>query len=216
MLDDFSHQIRQVAGPIKLNAELLRERLVGIESDPAIRTAIDTIEKKADKLLSGVRDLASALEPTIFELDPMIRGLWRTLRAERLDLQVTYRSTLRSPVHIHAVRPFVASAIKNVIDNAVEAMEEKGHLEIILRGHPGRRDLVDLQITDSGPGVNTTELERVWEYKYSTKPMGQGYGLWRTRQVMEQLGGRAVIDGSGSKGTTVVLTLPRVGSRHAA
>ena len=206
LVEDFSHQMRKVAGPIKLNAELLRERLRTLGIDDTALLTIGEIEARAEELMEGIRNLATDLEPTTFDLETLVLGLARGLRAQFPDLEIVYSNELGRPVYLEAVRPFLAAAIRNVVDNGIEAMGRAGVLGIVLDNDP--EDGVQLRVSDSGPGIAVERQGEVWDREVSTKESGQGYGLWRTRQVIEQLGGEASIGKSDAEGTTIVLRLP--------
>lgn len=62
----------------------------------------------------------------------------------------------------------------NIIDNAVDAMNENG--EIILRTYAQDNHVV-VEITDNGPGIPESILPRIYEPFFTTKPPGQGTGL---------------------------------------
>ncbi|MDZ7957959.1 MAG: ATP-binding protein [Aulosira sp. DedQUE10] len=62
----------------------------------------------------------------------------------------------------------------NLIDNAIDAMDEKGLLEIVTIQHSDR---IDVQITDSGSGIPPEIKSRIFEPFFTTKPVGKGSGL---------------------------------------
>jgi signal transduction histidine kinase len=62
----------------------------------------------------------------------------------------------------------------NLIDNAVDAMQEQGTLRVGIR-HEG--DAVLVTIGDSGPGIPPDAARQIFEPFYTTKPMGEGTGL---------------------------------------
>lgn len=62
----------------------------------------------------------------------------------------------------------------NLIDNAIDAMDGKGTLEITTH-HKG--DLVRIEITDSGSGIPAEVQTRIFEPFFTTKPVGKGSGL---------------------------------------
>lgn len=62
----------------------------------------------------------------------------------------------------------------NLIDNAIDAMEEKGVLEIATTHH---EDHIQVHITDSGPGIPPEVRSRIYEPFFTTKPVGKGSGL---------------------------------------
>ncbi|MBE9210822.1 cyclic nucleotide-binding domain-containing protein [Nostoc sp. LEGE 06077] len=62
----------------------------------------------------------------------------------------------------------------NLIDNAIDAMENKGVLEIITLLHSDR---IEVQIIDSGSGIPPEIQSRIFEPFFTTKPVGKGSGL---------------------------------------
>jgi signal transduction histidine kinase len=62
----------------------------------------------------------------------------------------------------------------NLIDNAIDAMDEKGVLEIATIYHSDR---IEVQITDSGSGIPPEIQSRIFEPFFTTKPVGKGSGL---------------------------------------
>jgi len=62
----------------------------------------------------------------------------------------------------------------NLIDNALDAVSDSGHVEVTARSE-GRRVVV--QIVDDGPGIPGDIKERIFEPFFTTKPVGEGTGL---------------------------------------
>ncbi|OUL17486.1 ATP-binding protein [Nostoc sp. 106C] len=62
----------------------------------------------------------------------------------------------------------------NLIDNAIDAMEDKGVLEIVTIHHSDR---IEVQIIDSGSGIPPEIQSRIFEPFFTTKPVGKGSGL---------------------------------------
>jgi signal transduction histidine kinase len=62
----------------------------------------------------------------------------------------------------------------NLIDNAIDAMNEKGILEIVTINH---RDRIEVQIIDSGTGIAPEIQSRIFEPFFTTKTVGKGSGL---------------------------------------
>jgi two-component system sensor histidine kinase RegB len=75
-----------------------------------------------------------------------------------------------------------------------------------------------LTVEDSGEGMPVEVLSRVGEPFFTTKAPGEGMGLglFLTRAVLEQLGGRMVLRSKPGEGTTVVLAWPAGGLRQSA
>jgi signal transduction histidine kinase len=62
----------------------------------------------------------------------------------------------------------------NLIDNALDAVPEKGLVEVTAKRERG---CVVVRVVDNGPGIPTTVRERIFDPFFTTKPMGQGTGL---------------------------------------
>jgi signal transduction histidine kinase len=62
----------------------------------------------------------------------------------------------------------------NLIDNAIDAMNETGILEIVTINH---RDRIEIQIIDSGTGIANEIKSRIFEPFFTTKTVGKGSGL---------------------------------------
>jgi signal transduction histidine kinase len=64
--------------------------------------------------------------------------------------------------------------LTNIIDNAVQAMDGKGRLEVAVRR---LGEEVEIRIADSGPGIPTAIAQQVFDPFFTTKPQGVGTGL---------------------------------------
>jgi len=98
----------------------------------------------------------------------------------------------------------------NLVDNALDAIPQVGHIEISARRD---RDSVVVQIIDNGPGIPDDLRERVFEPFFTTKPFGQGTGLGLdiTRRLVHRHDG--VIDVESVPGRTAFrVTLPLAGA----
>jgi PAS domain S-box-containing protein len=95
--------------------------------------------------------------------------------------------------------------VMNLATNAREAMPEGGRLEIEVSEVD---DLVVLQVTDSGHGMDERTRERAVEPFFTTKPSGTGLGLATTYGVVTQLGGVFGLRSAPGEGTTVTVQLP--------
>jgi C4-dicarboxylate-specific signal transduction histidine kinase len=99
--------------------------------------------------------------------------------------------------------------ILNLILNAVEAMGsvEAGPRDLLLSTEPDRRGVL-VAVRDSGPGIDPTHPERVFEAFYTTKSTGVGMGLSICRSIVNAHGGRLWADVNVPRGAVFQFTLP--------
>jgi signal transduction histidine kinase len=68
---------------------------------------------------------------------------------------------------------------------------------------------VVVSVQDSGPGLKTESLDRLFDAFYTTKPNGMGMGLSICRSIIEAHGGRVWATPSLPQGAVFHFTLPR-------
>lgn len=108
----------------------------------------------------------------------------------------------------------------NMIFNAIEAMPSGGELHVTTRKGDAQKakklglvhfaDTVEIIFTDTGCGIPTENLERLFEPFFSTKEEveGVGLGLWISYGIIQKHKGTIEVDSEVRKGTTFTITLP--------
>jgi PAS domain S-box-containing protein len=107
----------------------------------------------------------------------------------------------------------LTAALFNIIENAVDACVEdrsRASHRITLRVD-GQPDHVDFEIADDGIGMPPEIREHIFDLFYSSKGQaGTGLGLFITRQVIQQHGGRIEVESAVGQGTRFRVRLPRL------
>jgi two-component system NtrC family sensor kinase len=94
--------------------------------------------------------------------------------------------------------------------NGVDAMEDRGTLTVRTGPSPGHADEVLIEVADTGHGIAATDLPKIFEPFYTTKPPGRGTGLGLSicYGIVEQHLGRIEVDSEPGRGTTFRVYLP--------
>lgn len=103
-------------------------------------------------------------------------------------------------------RDALASALRNLIDNAGQACNGTGSLciEAMMQG----AETLVLRFTDDGPGVPENLRETIFEPFFTTRMGGSGLGLAVTQAVVRAHGGEITLESGRELGSTFVVTLP--------
>ena len=160
----------------------------------------------------GLVDIAEGKSPTmIVELhspaeifDQVVRPFLslRSRRRPELKLETDIPADL-PPIYIDRVAFF--RALSNVLHNAFKFTRE-GSVRVSAYEEG---ELVTFAISDTGPGIPEGELPSIGRYRFrgsrSSDQMGQGIGLWVTRQLTEAMGGTFRVESQVGVGSTFYL-----------
>jgi signal transduction histidine kinase len=143
-------------------------------------------------------------------------GIEDTLRlfSHRLKQGIEVQRSYHQPIaQIHAYGSELNQVWTNLIDNAIDAMEGKGVLQIITSQH---QNFVQVEIIDSGSGIPPEIRSRIFESFYTTKPVGKGTGLGLdiTRRIVENRHQGAITVESKPGETRFSICLPIAKGNH--
>jgi signal transduction histidine kinase len=105
----------------------------------------------------------------------------------------------------------MTQALINIVTNSLHAMEEGGNLT--LRAERDRKDWVRITISDTGTGIPEEQIEKIFDYSYTTREKGLGLGLPIVHKIVEEHGGRIRVESKVGQGTMVFVFLPIKGPR---
>ena len=118
---------------------------------------------------------------------------------------------------LHADADQLERVVVNVVQNAYEALEERGRVRVALRrgaaGSLGDGG-VEIQVDDDGPGMSDDTLERAFIPFYTTKERGTGLGLALCERLIRAQGGTIQLRSRPGEGTSVLIRMP-LEAKHA-
>ncbi len=128
-----------------------------------------------------------------------------SLRRQQVEL-VTEAAAGLPDVHVDPAK--IRQVLVNLIQNAAEAMQERGgRITVRASGFPAENAVV-IAVEDNGPGIAADQLGNVFEPFFTTKFTGTGLGLAISKSLVEQHGGRIEVTSEPGVGTSFLLILP--------
>jgi two-component system, OmpR family, phosphate regulon sensor histidine kinase PhoR len=211
-----SHELRTPLTAIKGFTETLEE-----DADPDATHYLGIIKRNTDRLINIINDLLllSQLEETGMKLEiekvalgDLIENVVRVF-----DQPVREKGLALSVLVDEKLPPIIGDAFKleqlliNLLDNAIK-YTEAGEIHIAAR--PGDSESVIVEVQDTGIGIPSDDLPRVFERFYvvdksrSKKVGGTGLGLSIVKHIVLLHNGKINLRSSLGKGTTVTVRLP--------
>ena len=152
------------------------------------------------------------------QLDELLDRSVSTCAAQIAQAEVEVSIDVEAEVPLVADGDLMASALSNVVRNAVEAMQESDGARRCLALSVRRASLrcpdgeladrVVLSVADTGPGVAPETIERMFNPFFTTRRTGTGLGLAIVHRIVDAHGGHIRIQSKRHKGTVVVVELP--------
>jgi two-component system sensor kinase FixL len=104
----------------------------------------------------------------------------------------------------------VQQVLHNLMRNAIEAMQEMTRRELTVRTHQLDNETVQVDVSDTGPGIAPEIAEQLFQPFITTKRQGMGVGLSISRTIIEAHGGRLWTEPNPGGGAIFRLTLKAI------
>jgi len=208
LLSGVAHQIRTPLNVMTLQLELLRQDVEG-GRDPASR--ISRVSQEISRLAKAIDALMRFMRPEQLKCEDLaVNDLLREIASQitRPDIRVEYQLDNTIPI-IKADRDLLSEALRNMINNGVEAMPQGGVMTLST-AHCDGEGGVEIDIRDCGAGISKENLERIFNLYFTTKEGGSGLGLSLALRAIDLHGGSVNVESKPGVGTTFKIQLPRV------
>jgi PAS domain S-box-containing protein len=219
---DFNNLLTIIMGRIQL-------QLMRLPAAHPMRRDLELMQSTAERAATLTRQLLAfsrqqILQPQVLDLNALVHEISQLLRrliGEDIALVTVLDPTLGQ---VRADPGQLGQVLLNLAINARDAMPRGGQLTLETanvaweeddereapRIPPGR--YVQLRVSDTGVGMDTTVQAHLFEPFFTTKEVGKGTGLGLATVygIVTQSGGYIAVDSALGRGTTFTLSLPRV------
>jgi signal transduction histidine kinase len=210
-----SHELRTPLTAIKGHVDALRDGLI---DDPELeRQSLDVVAAETmrlERLVGDVLDLAKlnahrfTVHTQEVDMGRLVEQAYASFGEEARGREIDYRLSgeTEAPT-IVTDGDRVLLVISNLLANAFRWTPDGGTIELASTTVNG---IVNVDVTDTGPGIGQDELERIFVPFISRDNHGTGLGLPIARELAHALGGRIELDSTVGEGSRFRLVLPAV------
>ena len=213
-----AHEIKNPLNSIALRLEVLRARVAGETTDDVDEqfAVLSTEVTRLDRVVRTFLDFSRPIDlnPERVDLAELVGDalLFIEPEAENHGIRTSFFRPV-TPIYIEAGRDLLRQAVLNIAGNAVEAMENGGDLTIHIERNEDKCVIV---ISDTGPGIPSDQLGKIFQLYYTTRPHGTGIGLAMAFRAAQLHGGTIEVESEPGKGTEFRMVLPLAGSMETA
>jgi PAS domain S-box-containing protein len=199
-----AHELRNPMAVISGYLTLLSKK-----NDPASQETIRSIANEIDGMNRIIGDLLTFARPAslnrvkITIKDMITSCLAAVLQAKGENSRIETVVKL-SDAEVSVDEVLMRQAVSNLLQNAVEAMPDGGTLTI--EAHVNRD--IKIMIRDTGTGIPSDKLKKIFLPFYTLKDTGVGMGLALVHKIITSHGGRVDVASTVGKGTVFSIILP--------
>jgi PAS domain S-box-containing protein len=220
-----AHEVNQPLAAVVTNANACLHWLAAQpanmgEAQAAAQRIIRDANRASD-VITHIRSFLTRGKPhhKLLDITEVVREVLVLVQGEAREKGVALLATCTPGLpFVRGDRVQLQQVILNLAINAIEAMSSARGRSRILElgaGHHGEGEL-RIAVTDTGPGLDAEQRERVFDAFYTTKPHGMGMGLAISRSIIESHGGRLWAARNVKGGETFQFTLPSESAEMSA
>jgi len=116
------------------------------------------------------------------------------------ELDAGLPATMADPMQVKQV-------FLNLILNAVDAMRDGGTLRLTTQYDEETQSII-IEIADTGKGIGTDAMDKIFQPFFTTKARGTGLGLPISKRLIEEHGGAITVQSMPDRGTTFIINIP--------
>jgi two-component system, OmpR family, phosphate regulon sensor histidine kinase PhoR len=220
--DFFNNLVQELRSPItymKTALSLLESKQIkGEQRQRYLQMVSDQCDRQ-NSLVGGLLDLLqldTPIEAEALNLDDIVPGIVSTYQplAEEREIQLGY-TIPADLLPISCPYPWFRQIMINLLSNSLQFTPPKGKV-FVQAALKNENEYVEIVVSDTGVGIPQTEINKIFDGFYRTKPItqekltGAGLGLTLVRQLIQRCGGSISVSSKVGKGTTFKILMPAI------
>ena len=217
MATQIAHELNQPLSAITTYSDACIYMLKTLpEENPDLLSALRGIKHQAQRsgdIIRGLRNFVrkGELHKSTTDINAVVKSVinlaMSELRNNKVDVNFLLDESL--PLII-TEKILIEQVVLNLVRNAIDAMTEIDSIprEVHIHTLLNEEKMIEVRITDTGPGLDVDQLETIFNTFVTTKPQGIGMGLPISRTIIEAHGGKLIAKSSKGNGASFVFTLP--------
>lgn len=214
MAAGLAHEIRNPLGGMELFASILRRELEGDDEKLRLLKHISYGIQSVNNVIGNALLFTKEIIPSRkeFDIKRLVEDVLEFTGAVFEKSSVIVKAVLPDkPILVTADEGLIRQLLLNLVRNAVQAMPDGGEFGVRLtaaENEESQKGVVEIVVSDTGPGVPPRIRERIFDPFFTTKDGGAGLGLAIASQIAQAHGGYIDLLDSGENGAKFMISLP--------
>ncbi|HEX7556466.1 MAG TPA: ATP-binding protein, partial [Leptolinea sp.] len=217
-----AHEMNNPLAGIKIYTQnLLRFQQKGLLPDELLLsnlTLIDTLVDKMTHIIKHFRSFTRLSTGSFESIDinhPINDALSMLSEQLRLHEIIVTKDLVTDRLSVKGDAIQLEQVLVNLIGNARDALIGSSKKELLLRSYHAK-DSVVIEVTDTGCGIPTVNIQKIFDPFFTTKEVGKGTGLGLSiiHSIIESHGGHIEVDSIPEQGSTFRVVLPDLKEEH--
>jgi len=214
-----AHEIRNPLAGIKTSAQVLEESFGPGDFRAQLVSRIVKEIDRSNELLRKFFNFAKPGKPqqNFVSIEMIIDGVYLLLAPRMRKKNIEFKAQFMPDPHdVYIDENQIEQVLINLFLNAIDGIEKNGKLTISTsliennKKHGGEfeQDMIRVDVEDTGTGIESENLEKIFNPFFTTKSDGVGLGLSISSRLVEENGGKLELHSKVGKGTCFSLYLP--------
>ena len=212
--DGVAHEINNPVGVLVARSDYLLSVIRGESFESEIREDLDTIRRQAQRVARTVQDLLTSTRRARrmdgeVSLEAVVDSAINLVRPVVRDRGVTFEfREIPGTLHVRGDHDRLEQVFINLLSNAAQAIPGRGAVTVEASMRPGG-EWVDIDVTDTGTGIEPELIGRIFDRFFTTKEpgLGSGLGLSIVSGIVRDHGGYIEVESTFGKGTRFHIAL---------
>jgi len=204
-----AHEVRNPLSSIKMSLQILEKRMQPEGNDRKRFKIAQREVEHLEKLVSDVLIYAKPVEPhkEPYDMRSIIESSLDMVEKTVKDKEIEVDKRYEEGIGLIEVDPqMIKQTLINIFQNAADAMEQRGRLQISVRAEDKR---IILEVQDNGCGIDEEDIPHLFNPFFTRKNYGTGLGLTQVKKIIEQHDGEIEVESRKGEGTRFIIILPR-------
>ncbi|MEW5740571.1 MAG: HAMP domain-containing sensor histidine kinase [Myxococcota bacterium] len=198
-----AHDANNVLAVVLTELQLIRGGQIDHATLTRIRDALEQLAQLNRRLVQAGRQARTSIQPV--ELRAVVRDAVELVRFHPSLRRVKLTVEAPEAIELNASQVFLSQIVTNLVVNAGEATGGKGSVTVRVRK---TEDRALLEVEDDGPGIPVDRRADLFDALVTTKPDGNGMGLFSVKAAAVAMGGSVSVDEAPGGGALFRVSLP--------